>query len=241
MVSSARTSQTGDVATRRALVSIGGVCAVAGSVLYLVAGAVHQDLPSGAANAVPHVAGHGSWHLIHLVAVLGIALWPVGFAALAATLADGMSRALGRVATGAMLVGFLVFVVDTLLDGFVLKVAADAWAGSSGEAKEQRYLIAEAVYRILQGTFVAYIIWLIGVPFLIMGVAVAVGRAYARWLGWAAAVVGGFATVAGSSYYLGLDAIPDLVGFVVPSGLLTLWLIVMGILMLRGRARSTSA
>ncbi|MFI7705082.1 hypothetical protein [Nonomuraea sp. NPDC049480] len=94
-----------------------------------MAGAVHQDLPSGAANAVPHVAGHGSWHLIHLVAVPGIALWPVGL------------RRVGR------------------------------HTGRRHEpgARPRRHRIAEAVYRILQGTFVAYIIWLIGVPFLIMG------------------------------------------------------------------------
>ncbi|MEV4077323.1 hypothetical protein [Nonomuraea fuscirosea] len=45
-------------------VRLGGVCAVLGAVGYLAAGALHRDLPSGAENAVPHVAAHPEWHAI---------------------------------------------------------------------------------------------------------------------------------------------------------------------------------
>lgn len=219
-------------------VRLGGVCAVLGAVGYLAAGALHGDLPSGAANAVPHVAAHPEWHVIHLLAILAVALWPIAFAGLTAVLTEGWSAILARIATGAVLVGFIIYVLDTALDGYVLKVASDVWAGAAGAEKQEAFLVTSAVYRVLQGTFVAYIIWLVGVPFLLMGLAVAVGRAFPRWLGWAAFLVGLFVTVAGITYYLDLDVIPHLAGFVGPSGLLMIWMIVMGVLMTRSSARS---
>ncbi len=219
-------------------VRLGGVCAVLGAVGYLAAGALHRDLPSGAANAVPHVAAHPEWHAIHLLAILAVALWPIAFAGLAAALTEGWSGVLARIATGAVLVGFVIYVLDTALDGYVLKVVSDAWAGASGAGKQEAFLIASAVYRVLQATFVAAIIWLVGVPFLVMGLAVALGRAFPRWLGWAAFLVGLLVTVAGITYYLGLDVIPHLAGFVGPSGVLMIWMLVMGILMVRSSARA---
>ncbi|PRX63759.1 hypothetical protein B0I32_110211 [Nonomuraea fuscirosea] len=219
-------------------VRLGGVCAVLGAVGYLAAGALHRDLPSGAENAVPHVAAHPEWHAIHLLAILAVALWPIAFAGLAGVLTEGWSAILARIATGAVLVGFIIYVIDTALDGYVLKVVADTWAAASGTGKQDAFLIAAAVYRVLQATFVASIIWLVGVPFSLMGLAVAVGRAFPRWLGWAAFLVGLFVTTAGITYYLGFDAIPHLAGFVGPSGLLMIWMLVMGVLMTRSARRS---
>lgn len=141
-------------------------------------GALHRDLPSGAENAVPHVAAHPEWHAIHLLAILAVALWPIAFAGLTAVLTEGWSAILARIATGAVLVGLVIYVIDTALDGYVLKVAADTWAAASGTEKQEAFLIASAVYRVLQATFVASIIWLVGVPFSLMGLAVAVGRAF---------------------------------------------------------------
>lgn len=62
---------------------IGPIASAGGG--YVVAGAIHQDLPSGAEHAVAHVADRPGWYAIHLLVIVSVAMWPVAFAAVAAT------------------------------------------------------------------------------------------------------------------------------------------------------------
>jgi hypothetical protein len=133
----------------------------------------------------------------------------------------------------AVVIGAAVFLVDYSIDGYELKNVADAWEAASASEKDDKLLVAEAMFGILGGTFRSFIAWLYGLPYLLLGLAVALSDEYPRWLGWVAAVGGVGAVVAGTALFLDVPLVPFPLlfgGFVIP---LNTWLAVIGLLMWR--------
>jgi len=115
-------------------------------------------------------------------------------------------------------------------------VSADAWQTASTPEKENELLVAEAMFGILGGTFRSFIAWLYGLPFLLLGLAVALSEVYPRWLGCVDVVAGAGAVVAGTTLFLNVPLVPFPLlfgGFVIP---LNFWLAVIGLLMWRRAA-----
>jgi hypothetical protein len=136
----------------------------------------------------------------------------------------------------AVVIGAAVFLVDYSIDGYELKNSADAWQTSSTPEKENKLLVAEAVFGILGETFRSFIAWLYGLPYLLLGLAVALSDEYPRWWGWVAVVAGAGAVVAGTTLFLDVPLVPFPLlfgGFVIP---LNIWLAVIGLLMWRRAA-----
>jgi hypothetical protein len=75
-----------------------------------------------------------------------------------------------------------------------------------------------------------------GFTFVLFGLAAALCGAYPRWLGWAAAVGGAGGALSGIiQAYMGEPiGITEALGIAAPT-IITLWLLVMGILLLRQR------
>jgi hypothetical protein len=74
---------------------------------------------------------------------------------------------------------------------------------------------------------------MLGLPYVLLGAAVVLGRGYPRWLGWIAVAAGSGALLAGTTRFLGFELVPYPLlygGFVIP---LSLWLAAMGIFMWR--------
>ena len=224
----------------RVVLRIGGVLAVLGSLGYLVSALWHGDLPDQTTEiALEHIADRPEWHLVHLIGIVSVLLWVGAFVALAYSLSHGTSWLLGRMAVLAVVIGAAVFLVDYSIDGYELKNVADAWQAASAPEKEDELLVAEAMFGILGGTFRSYIAWLYGLPFLLLGLAVALSEEYPRWLGWVAAVAGAGAVVAGTTLFLDVPLVPFPLlfgGFVIP---LNIWLAVIGLLMWRRAALPT--
>jgi hypothetical protein len=218
----------------RLMLRLGGGLAVLGALGYLVSALWHGDLPDQTTEiALEHIADRPEWHLVHLIGILSVLLW-VG--ALAYSLSRGPSWLLGRMAVLAVVIGAAVFIVDYSIDGYELKNVADAWQAASAPEKEDELLVAEAMFGILGGTFRSFIAWLYGLPYLLLGLAVALSDEYPRWLGWVAAAAGAGAVVAGTTLFLDVPFVtfPLLFGgFVIP---LNIWLAVMGLLMWRRAA-----
>ena len=223
----------------RALLRAGGLCAVLGTVANVVATAGHGDLPEAGTTAeLAFVAERALWSHVHLLSIVGVLLWLAGFVALTQSLRRTPSAALARLGLAAALVGAGVHVVFFSIDGYALKRTADAWAAAIGPAQADLLQAGTLVLLLQNSQFVSAIAFMLGLPFVLFGLAVARSRTYPAWLGWIAVVAGLGALVTGMTRFVGLDQlIPDPVlfpAFALPA---SLWTAAVGVLMWRRAAR----
>jgi hypothetical protein len=142
------------------------------------------------------------------------------------------SRILGHLATSALMLGATLVVVEYSILGYGLKNVADAWTAAPEAAKGELLLVGDVLIHITGGLFLNFISWLIGLPFLLMGLAVSLDGRFPAAVGWVAVVGGLGAFVSGAGRFLDLYAVPFPLlygGFIVP---LVLWLAAVGLLLI---------
>jgi hypothetical protein len=211
---------------------LGAICAGVGNILHPV---TPRDDPHGVAHVI---AGSEHWTLIHVVIVVGIVLMLGGMMGIRASLNGGLPEALARFAVAAAIVGTTLGLATVILDGVGAKQLADAWAAApAGDQAVALDLVTmnETLNFALAGLFNASFA---GIPFLLMGAAVALSRAYPPWLGWAAIAAGCFSLAAGYIQFItGQPTVASLILTIIGPTVISLWLLVMGLL-LSGRARA---
>jgi hypothetical protein len=220
------------VVARQQVLKLGGVLAILGGFTYLVTLLVHGDLPDQTTEILlNHVAGRPEWPTLKLTLIISIMLWAGAFIALASSLSHGASWLLGQMAAACLLVGAAVVVVEYSILGHEIKQIANAWHAATGAERAHHLLIAEALIGVANGLFLSFIAWLLGLPYLLLGLAVALDGQYPRWLGWLAVVGGTGALLTGVTRFVGINLVPFPVlygGFVIP---LNIWLAGMGLAM----------
>lgn len=217
---------------------LGGALAVVGGLGYFIALLLHGDLPDQTTEvALEHIAGRPEWRLLKLVLIMSVMCWIGAFIALARSLPAGLSGLLARWAVLSTVIGVAIVVVEYAIIGHALKSVADAWLVAPSPAAAQAMIpMADVMLAITGGLFHSFVAWMLGLPFLLVGLAIIFGHNYSRWLGWFAVVAGSGPLLAGTTRFLGVDLVPYPLlygGFVIP---LNLWLAGMGVLMWR-RAR----
>lgn len=226
--------ETDTTVQERLALKFGAVLAVVGGLGYFAVLLVHGDLPDQTtAVALEHIAGRPEWSLLKLALIVFVLFWVGAFVTLAHSMSRGLSWVLSRLAVAFVMIGATLVLVEYSVLGYGLKRTADAWAVATGPDKETMLLAGRAMLGVTGGLFLNFIAWLIGLPYLLMGLAVARDDGYPTWLGWVAVVAGAGALFAGTTRFLGLELVPFPVlygGFVIP---LTLWLATMGLLMWR--------
>lgn len=223
----------------RQVLKFGSVLAIIGGLGYFVTLLLHGDLPDQTTEiALEHIAGRPEWRALKLALIASVLCWIGAFTVLARSLPQGLSNLLGRWAVSISIVGVAIVVVEYAIIGHALKDVADAWREASGTDAEVKLRMAEIMLAITGGLFHNFVAWMLGLPYVLLGAAVVLGRCYPRWLGWVAVVAGSGALLAGTTRFLGFGLVPYPLlygGFVIP---LSLWLAAMGVLMWR-RARTT--
>lgn len=142
-------------------------------------------------------ADSDAWVTVHLGQFVGILLALAGLLVLSRAMRDaGRPVLLAQLAAAATVATAAVWAVLQGLDGVGLKEAADAWVASSGAEKSVRFANAEIV-RWLEWGFQSYFRVLLGLSFVLFGVAILLGRLVARWLGWVALLVGALSAAIG--------------------------------------------
>lgn len=222
----------------RPALQLGGALAIAGGLGYFITLLLHGDLPDQTTEmALDHIASRPEWPLLKLALIASVMAWVGAFIAVAGSFARGASWLLARMALACLLIGAAVVLVEYSILGHEVKRVADAWQAASGAARDHELLMGEALLGVTSGLFLSFIAWLLGLPYLLMGLAIALGRGYPRWLGWIAVVAGAGALFAGTTRFLGFEVMPFPVlygGFIMP---LNLWLAGLGIVMWkRGRS-----
>ena len=216
----------------RTLLRVGAACAVLGTVANVVASAGHGDLPeTGTRAALRFVAERDTWSAVHLTSIFAVLLWLVAFVALSGSMPRGAARLLARFGLAGISVGAALHVVFFSIDGYALKGAADAWAAAPGSEREGLLRAGDLVLLLQNSQFVSAIALVLGLPFVLFGLAVAFSRAYPAWLGWLGAAAGAGALFTGATRFVGIELVPDPVLFGVFGLGVGLWMAAMGALM----------
>ena len=214
---------------------IGGAAAILGSLFAGVGNLLHpvtpRDDPEGVAQVI---AQSGQWTLIHLIIVLGTILMLAGLVAIRQKIEGGLPEALARLGVYAGTIGVTVGIITVILDGVAAKTLADQWAiASETEKTIALHLVStnETIDFALAGLFNMSFA---GVPFILLGLAVALSRAFPRWLGWTAAAAGVGSIGAGLvQAFTGEPTMASLILTIIGPTVISLWLLVMGILLLQ--------
>lgn len=218
----------------RAMAATGGALAVVGGFGYFIILLLHGDLPDqSTAAALEHIAGRAEWSFLKWMLIAFVLCWVGAFWMLAHSFRRSISWVLGNLAFASVTVGATLVLVEYSVMGYGVKNIAEAWASSTGTEQEASLIVGRALLGVTSGLFLNFITWLIGLPFLLMGLAVALGDHYPRWLGWIAVVGGAGAFISGAGRFLGVLFVPFPLlygGFIVP---LSLWLGVIGVLTVR--------
>jgi hypothetical protein len=135
-------------------------------------------------------AASDAWVAVHLGQFIGVLLALGGLLALHRILRASDQRSLlADLAAGTTVATAAIWAVLQGLDGVALKQAVDAWNSASGSDEPLRFATAETV-RWLEWGFQSYFRVLLGLAFVLTGVAILTGRLVAGWLGWAAMPAG---------------------------------------------------
>jgi hypothetical protein len=138
----------------------------------------------------------------------------------------------------AAIVGTTAGVIILTTDGFAAKHLAEYWLSAPPDLRPT----ALASFRAEEGINFALLsplnLVFAGFTFVLFGLAAALSEAYPRWLGWIVVVAGLGGMVSGViQAYIGEPTpVSTAVGIAAPT-IITLWLLVMGILLLRKAAR----
>ncbi|MQA14037.1 MAG: hypothetical protein GEV09_07635 [Pseudonocardiaceae bacterium] len=217
---------------RNALLRIGAVCAIAGTLGYLAFFLAHGDLPDETAESALAWVAEKPLSMLHMGIILCSLLWVGGLVALASSLVDGTSWALGQLGSASAVIGATLLAVHYRIDGPALEEVAAAWAAAAGAERERLLERGDLVLLMTGGGFPLYVALFLGLPFLLFGVAMVFSSNYPSWLGWLGTVAGAVAFVVGTTHFVGLG-FPPIQLFVLSVFLLDVWMFTVGVLMWR--------
>ncbi|MCK6210072.1 hypothetical protein KZX45_05895 [Georgenia sp. EYE_87] len=177
----------------RSLLRLGAVTIVLGLVLQVVMGLLHPSRadPNDSAAAFAEYARSDAWTAVHIGQFVGTLLIVIGVVALSRHLArqaGGAGAAAVVAGLAAVLVG-AVFAVQMAVDGVALKGAVDTWVNAAEANRQAAFFAAEAV-RWTEKGLSAFFQLLNRVAFLMVGLAMVLGRTFPRWLGWVGVIAG---------------------------------------------------
>lgn len=219
-----------------ALLRIGAISAIAGSILQVGAGTASGTLASGdTVTILSGLAERPIWlaPLIYLGFIVGALGWVAGLVALAATLTSSASWALGRLAVATVIVGVTLHAVDGVFHGPAMADLAAAWAGSDATDQAARVQQADLVLLILEGSWGAVVTFFHGIPFVLAGWAVLVSQRYPAWLGWIGLAGGGGSVIIGGLLFLRIETGLALPFLAVPFAvIISLFMLILGALLL---------
>ena len=223
------------MADRRAVLRLGGVSAVVGSLLGMVGNLVHPvtpiDDPEGVARVI---AESGAWVPIHLAIVIGIALMVGGLVALRATIGEGVAGAFARFGLVAAIAGGTIGLILVVLDGVAARQLAQEWAAAPERDRTVALGLVHANETVNFALASLFNYVFAAATFVLFGLAVAFSETYPRWLGWVAVVAGVLSFVAGTiqaSVGEPTDASRTLT--IIGPTVITLWLLRVGVLLMR--------
>jgi hypothetical protein len=178
----------------RAFLRLGAVSAVLGIVLEVAMQLLHPSKadPNNSAAAFAEYARSGDWAYVHIGQFLGTLLIVLTLVSLSRPLSRqaGLAGAFAAVGAVTAVLVAAVFAVQMAVDGVALKGAIDAWSSAATAAdKATTFQVAEGI-RWVEKALSSFFHLTNGLTLLALGLSVALGHRYRRWLGWFGALSG---------------------------------------------------
>ena len=214
----------------RTLFRWGSWAAIAGGVLAIVTNILHpspETFDDPVAEQLRQITETDSWVAIHVGLLAGFLLITFGLFALSRSMKGGPAEGLSRLALGSLLISTPVAVFGLLLEIYTMPALSDlaATGDPTGIAA------ATAGGHIGWAAFMFVAIMSLGLTPAVFGLAVSRDGGYPAWLGWGAFLFGLASIAAGFTGLLGGDSSGFQLLFSISSGLLTLWVIAIGVLL----------
>ena len=173
---------------------LGAAAGLVAIVLTLVMDRLHPGhaAPNDSAAVFPEYAASEIWVYVHIGQFLGTTLVVMSLLALARSLSRqyGAPGALALAGMVSALMVVVVFAVQMAVDGVVLWHAVRVWVDAApGPAQDTAFQVAESVRSAEKGLS-GFFHLSNGLTLLSLGLSVALGRLYARWLGWVSVAAG---------------------------------------------------
>lgn len=185
------------VEVERALLRIGAVSSVLGLAVLFVAEAFHGGHDPGNLRAtLPVYAANSAWEVVHIGQFLGYLLLLFGFVALYRSLREGQGAALARLGVVAAVVAVAIYGANQGVDGVAIQFVADQWVEAPPAEKAETLRLANSVRHVEIG-LTSFSQLTLGIALIVFGLAIALGRAYPRLLGWAGTALGALYLVVG--------------------------------------------
>lgn len=181
------------VATDRALLRIGAVSGLTGIAVQVAMNFIHPAHadPNNSLEAFEEYSHSTSWTDVHIGQFLGTFLIALSLIALARVLSRqrGLPGALAVVGAVTAIMLATIFAVQMAVDGVALRSTIETWTSATGAEKTSAFQVAEGI-RALEKALSAFFHLNNGFTLLALGLSVALGHVYARWLGWVAVLAG---------------------------------------------------
>jgi hypothetical protein len=196
----------------RALLRFAAVAIPVGLVLQILMEALHPSKadPNNSAAAFQEYGGSETWTIVHIGQFFAALLVVLALVALARALSreGGVTGALAVIGGATAVLVAAIFAVQMAVDGVALKATIDTWINATQAAdKASAYQVAEGIRAIEKGLS-GFFHLANGTTLLVLGLAIAFGRSYPRWLGWVGAVSGlGFLAGGVVAAYTGFSAL----------------------------------
>ena len=227
----------------RWLFLLGGAAAIVGSLIGMAGNLIHPETPLDDPMGVARtIAESQAWLPIHLAIIVGIVLMFGGLVALAYSIRGDLAVALARLALAATIAGVTVGLVLVILDGVAAPQLAEQWAQAPATGRAAALSAVTASETLNFALASLFNILFAGVAIILLGLAVATGEGYPRWLG-VIAVLGGLESIGAGVIQAeaGEPVLASRVLTIVGPTVITLWLLVMGILLVRTGYRMGTA
>ena len=219
----------------------GGWCAIAGAVLLVAAGIAFGSISFGhnAALALDNLSQYSAWYwaAVHTAVVAGAFMWVVAFMGVITTFRNMPSRVLGHTAEVCLMLGVALYAVGSFVSGSALSSLAARWAVASPIERPDILQSADTLLSILRGTWTGAVVLVHGVPFVLMGMAVAREAFYPRVLRWLG-TVGGVGSMMSGALMLALPAVTPPALFLFFGAVTALWMVGIGLVMKRPAERA---
>jgi hypothetical protein len=222
----------------RLVFKIGGAAAVVGALLGMVGNLVHPETPINDPEGVARViAESGSWVTVHLAIVLGIVLMLGGLFAVRHSIRGGVAEVLASLGFVAGIIGAAIGLMLVILDGVAARQLAQEWVAAPTGDRDIALGLVHANETINYALASLFNFVFAAATFVLFGLAVVLSDSYPRWLGLVAVLAGVLSAFAGTiQASVGEPTNAARVLTVIGPTLITLWLLLVGVLLLR-RAR----
>jgi hypothetical protein len=176
------------------LLRLGAASLVLGFVSQVPLGVLHPHAedPNDSAAAFTEYARSNDWVLVHLGQFACALLVTLGLVVIATSLVRqrGLPGALAVIAALTTVTTTAVFAVQMAVDGVALKAAVDAWLSASGSTEQAAaFGVAEGIRATEKGLSALFHLNN-GLTLISLGIGIALGGRYPRWLGWVGTTAG---------------------------------------------------